>query len=144
MEAAAMSRILSPTWVVLILAGVGAPGAGAQTPAAVYGAYEAEARATAPAFAGFSPQRGEAFFQSRHGGEWSCATCHTSRPVDPGRHAKTGKPIAPLAPAANPERFTSLAGADKWFRRNCTDVVGRACTVQEKGDVLAYLMQQKR
>ena len=56
---------------------------------------------------------------------------------------ETGKPIAPLAPLANGERFTDLAFADKWFRRNCNDVLGRACTAQEKGDVLAYLMQVK-
>jgi hypothetical protein len=61
-----------------------------------------------------------------------------------GRHAKTGKPIAPLAPAANTERFTDAAKSEKWFRRNCNDVVGRPCTTQEKGDVLAYLMSLKR
>jgi hypothetical protein len=58
-----------------------------------------------------------------------------------GRHAKTGKTIAPLAPAANPERFTSLSQSEKWFKRNCNDVLARECTAQEKGDVLAYLMQ---
>jgi hypothetical protein len=51
--------------------------------------------------------------------------------------------IAPLAPAANPQRFTSLEKADKWFKRNCNDVLGRPCTSEEKGDVLAYLMSLK-
>jgi len=91
--------------------------------------------------AGFSVERGRAFFQSTHGNEWSCASCHTQDPAASGRHAKTSKAIAPLAPAANPERFTSTAEAEKWFKRNCNDVLGRACTAQEKGDVLAYLMQ---
>ena len=117
--------------------------AGAQTPAALSSSYEATARRESPGFSGFSASRGDAFFHSAHGGEWSCATCHTANPVAPGKHAKTGKAIAPLAPAANPERFTSLATADKWFRRNCNDVVGRECTAQEKGDVLAYLAQLK-
>jgi hypothetical protein len=55
----------------------------------------------------------------------------------------TKKPIRPLAPAANAERFTNQDKIDKWFKRNCNDVVKRACTAQEKGDVLAYLMTVK-
>jgi hypothetical protein len=53
---------------------------------------------------------------------------------------RTGKSIAPLAPAVNPERFADAATAEKWFRRNCNDVVGRECTPQEKGDVLTWLI----
>ena len=89
--------------------------------------------------AGFSAQRGELFFKATHGNDWSCASCHTANPLGPGKHAKTGKPIEPLAPAANPKRFTDAAAVEKWFRRNCNDVLGRACTAQEKGDVTAYL-----
>ncbi|MBX9935628.1 MAG: DUF1924 domain-containing protein, partial [Burkholderiaceae bacterium] len=55
----------------------------------------------------------------------------------------TGKTIAPLAPAFNPERFTDTAKADKWFRRNCKDVLSRECTAAEKADVLAWLVQLK-
>ena len=105
--------------------------------------FEAEARAAGSGFSGFSAQRGEAFFKTTHGAEWSCASCHTASPLAAGKHAKTGKPIAPLAPAANPERFTDAATVDKWFRRNCNDVLGRACTAQEKGDVMQYLMSLK-
>jgi len=100
------------------------------------------AAAALPALAqapGFSAQRGEAFFKATHGNDWSCASCHTANPLGPGKHAKTGKPIEPLAPAANPKRFTDAAAVEKWFRRNCNDVLGRACTAQEKGDVTAYL-----
>jgi mono/diheme cytochrome c family protein len=124
-----------------VLVGIGA--ACAETPAALAAGYEAAARRESPGFAGFSPKRGEQLFQSPHGSEWSCASCHTPNPLVPGKHAKTGKAITPLAPAANPERFTSLATAEKWFKRNCNDVIGRPCTNQEKGDVLAYLMQLK-
>jgi len=105
--------------------------------------FESEARAASSAFTGFSAQRGEAFFKATHGAEWSCASCHTANPLAQGRHAKTGKPIGPLAPAANGERFTDAATTEKWFRRNCNDVLGRACTAQEKGDVLQYLMSLK-
>lgn len=83
---------------------------------------------------------GQAFFNSRHGAEWSCASCHGSPPTGPGKHAGTGKPIAPLAPAFNPEAFTDSAKTDKWFRRNCKDVLGRECSAAEKADVLAYLI----
>jgi len=105
--------------------------------------FEAEARAAGSAFSGFSVQRGETLFKATHGAEWSCASCHTANPLSVGKHAKTAKPIAPLAPAANPERFTDRGAVDKWFRRNCNDVLGRACTAQEKGDVLEYLMSLK-
>lgn len=57
-----------------------------------------------------------------------------------GKHSVTGKPIDPLAPAANPERFTNPAKVEKWFKRNCKDVLKRECTPQEKGDVLTYLL----
>mgnify|MGYP000380230261 CR=1 FL=1 len=52
--------------------------------------------------------------------------------------------FAPLAPAAHAERFTRADKVDKWFKRNCNDVLGRACTAQEKGDVLAYLTSLKK
>ena len=115
----------------------------ARTPTDEQKRFEAEARAADSRFSGFSAQRGEAFFKSTHGGDWSCASCHTGNPLAAGRHAKTGKPLAPLAPGANAERFTDTAAVDKWFRRNCNDVLGRPCTAQEKGDVLQYLMNLK-
>ena len=34
---------------------------------------------------------------------------------------------------------TDEAKVDKWFRRNCNDVLSRECTAVEKADVLAYL-----
>ena len=83
--------------------------------------------------------RGKTFFSSRHGGEWSCASCHGTPPTTQGKHASTGKSIAPLAPAFNPKAFTDTAKVDKWFRRNCNDVVARECSATEKADVLAYL-----
>jgi hypothetical protein len=112
----------------------------AADPASLLGAYQAEARHNDASFAA-SIARGEAFFNARHGNEWSCASCHGNPPTGQGKHAKTGKAIAPLAPKANAERFADAAKAEKWFRRNCNDVLGRACTASEKADVLAFLLR---
>jgi len=87
--------------------------------------------------------RGQAFFTARHGKEWSCSTCHGATPTQPGKHASTGKAIGALAPAANAERFTDPAKTEKWFRRNCNDVVGRECGAGEKADLLAWLITLK-
>jgi mono/diheme cytochrome c family protein len=97
------------------------------------------------AIAGRAPDvaRGASLFTSRHGRDWSCSSCHGALPVGTGRHTVTGKPISPMAPAANRERFSSAAKTEKWFRRNCNDVLGRECTAAEKADVLAWLMTLK-
>lgn len=100
--------------------------------------YSAEAK-EAP-----SSQRGSKFFSEKHGNEWSCSSCHGMPPTGEGKHASTNKVIAPLAPAFNPERFTDEAKVEKWFKRNCNDVLGRACTASEKSDVLAYLISLKK
>ena len=115
-----------------------------ETPTDFLKQFEATARQESAAFPGFSSQRGATFFRATHGREWSCASCHTQNPVVAGKHAKTDKPIAPLAPATNAERFTRPDKVEKWFKRNCNDVMGRACTAQEKGDVLAYLTSLKK
>ena len=88
-------------------------------------------------------EQGAAFFSARHGGEWSCAPCHGTTPTTQGQHASTGKKIAPLAPAVNPKAYTDEDTVDKWFRRNCKDVLSRECTAAEKADVLAWLVQLK-
>jgi mono/diheme cytochrome c family protein len=116
----------------------------AETPAGYLRSLETEVRRTTPAFDGFSASRGERLFKTTHGAEWSCASCHTGDPTAPGKHAKTGKPIAPLAPGANAERFTDPAKVEKWFKRNCNDVLNRPCTPVEKGDVLTWLISLKR
>ena len=123
----------------LALAAAALPAA-AESPRTLLDDYAAQARKENPAFAGASTERGRAFFTKVQGKDWSCASCHTPVPSAGGKHAVTGKAIAPLAPAANPERFASASKAEKWFRRNCNDVLGRECTAQEKGDVLAWLL----
>lgn len=90
-----------------------------------------------------NPQKGDLFFNHLHGGKWSCASCHGTPPVTEGKHASTSKLIKPLAPAANLQAFTDTAKIDKWFRRNCKDVLERECEAAEKADVLAYLLSLK-
>ncbi|MBZ0091186.1 MAG: DUF1924 domain-containing protein [Sulfuricellaceae bacterium] len=114
----------------------------AETPQALLAGYAAEAARTAP---GFTPsaQRGREFFQRKWGVSQtmpSCAACHTPIPAAEGKHSITGKRIAPLSPAANPERFTRLDKAEKWFRRNCNDVAGRDCSAAEKADFIQFLL----
>ncbi len=95
--------------------------------------YSSEAKQVA------SVTRGEKFFISKHGKEWSCASCHGAPPTKEGKHASTDKTIRPLAPAFNSKRFTDAAKVNKWFKRNCNDVLGRECSSLEKADVMAYL-----
>ena len=97
------------------------------------------AQAGAPADAG----RGRQIFTMRHAGEWSCSSCHGQPPLGAGKHAGTGKLLEPLAPATNPKAFTLTTRVDKWFRRNCSDVLKRECSAAEKADVLAYLLSVK-
>jgi cytochrome c peroxidase len=91
-----------------------------------------------------SAARGEKLFTSKHGKDWSCATCHNAPPTTDGKHASTDKTIAPLAPAFNAKRFTDEAKVNKWFKRNCNDVLTRECTPLEKADMMAYLNTFKR
>ncbi|MDO8419978.1 MAG: DUF1924 domain-containing protein [Rubrivivax sp.] len=111
--------------------------AAAATPAELLGGYRSAAGVVP------DPARGHKLFTTPQGRDWSCASCHGAVPTQAGRHAATGKPIGALAPAFNAERFTDGAKVEKWFRRNCNDVVGRECTAAEKADVLAWLLTLK-
>ena len=131
--------VLVPTLAALAAAAaslipIAAPAA---EPAQLLAGYAAKAGAPAVA------ERGRQLFTSPHGREWSCATCHGVPPTQPGKHASTGKTIAPLAPAFDAQRFTDAAKVEKWFKRNCNDVLNRPCTAREKGDVLEYLISLK-
>lgn len=74
-----------------------------------------------------------------HGSERACTSCHTADPRRSGRHAVTGKAIEPMAPSVNPGRLTDARTIAKWLLRNCKWTLGRACTAQEKGDLIRYL-----
>lgn len=90
-----------------------------------------------------SADHGRLFFTSTHGSKWTCASCHGGAPTKVSKHASTGKAIDPLAPAANPDAFTDVVRVDKWFLRNCKDVLSRECTAAEKSDVIAFLLTLK-
>jgi hypothetical protein len=91
------------------------------------------------------PERGQKMFTTDFGRDLglSCSSCHGAVPVQAGKDAVTEKAIAPLAPAANPKRFTDRTKVEHWFRLNCKDFVGRECTAGEKADLLAWLISLK-
>lgn len=138
-------RKLTTTCVMLLMAAGAATAIAAVSPAqkVVQDHYATQARTADAAFKDGSVQRGEAFFQGRHTGgkadSPSCTSCHTSDLKKPGK-TRAGKEIAPMAPSVNPKRLTDLAEVEKWFKRNCSDVLGRECTAPEKADVIAYLL----
>lgn len=126
-----------PSRALIVACATLSPLAYAVTPAEQLAGYSAQAATPA------QPARGQQLFTTRHGKDWSCASCHTATPTGEGKHASTGKVIGPLAPAFNPQRFTDTAKTEKWFRRNCNDVMGRECSATEKADVLAWLLTLK-
>jgi hypothetical protein len=122
---------------------LGASPALAETPSELVSSFAAEAAQSNPGFAP-SAQRGQAFFTR----EWgvsrkmpNCTVCHSKNLKAEGKHVITDKPIDPLSPLANPKRFTSLKKVEKWFKRNCTEVVGRECTAAEKADFIQFVSQ---
>ena len=131
-------------YTALLLSAVIAMPAWAEQPQDFLARFAAQAKTDNAAFSGFDASHGEQFFKSRHDGDWSCSSCHTDNPAEPGKHSVTKKDIKPLAPSTNPERFTNAEKVEKWFKRNCKDVLKRECTAQEKGDVLTYLLSLGR
>jgi cytochrome c len=122
---------------LLVVALTAAGAVHALTPAEQLAGYSTAAKSAA------DPARGKQFFATQGTKDWSCSSCHGATPTGTGKHAATGKSIQPLAPAFNAERFTDPAKTEKWFRRNCNDVIGRECSAGEKADVLAWLMTLK-
>jgi len=132
--------IAKKIWLTLLIFASANP-VFAETPASLMSGYAAEAAKTS---SGFTPsaQRGQAFFTK----EWAvsqkmpnCTVCHGKNLKVDGKHVVTDKRIDPLSPAVNSERFTSLKKAEKWFKRNCTEVVGRECTPAEKADFIQFV-----
>lgn len=101
--------------------------------------------AAAAKSAGFSAARGQTLHtQNFSGGKPdtpSCTSCHGKDTRSAGR-TRTGKAIDPVALSATPTRYTDPAKVEKWFKRNCTEVLGRECTPQEKGDWLSFVLSQ--
>jgi mono/diheme cytochrome c family protein len=113
---------------------------------AITAGYARQARDADPAFSVFSAKRGEDLFRTRWSGgdprTPSCTACHTDNPRAPGRNARTGRPIDPVAVSVNPSRFTDAGDVEKQFTRDCKSVLGRPCTPLEKGDYITFMTGQ--
>jgi hypothetical protein len=141
----------------------------ADTPEQILERYAERAKHENPDFAGFSAEHGhELYLQKRVlpvVGAINCASCHMADPreeiiahkskvlcrechvINDSEHpnpkdAKLRK-IPPLAPSANPKRLTDFDHVDKFLKPNCELAIGRACTTQEKGDIIAWLISVK-
>ena len=131
-------------WMFMLAVGL-VPTAQAAPRDDILAGYAAQAKADDAAFAGFSATRGEALHRDRHTGgkpdSPSCTSCHGENTRAAGR-TPVGKAIEPVAVSATPTRYTDAAKVEKWFRRNCREVLGRECSAREKGDWLAYMTTQ--
>jgi hypothetical protein len=105
--------------------------------------YTSAAKATNPAFKGFSAERGKVLhsqkFASGKPDSPSCTSCHGADPRSVGHNA-TGKQIEAMALSVNTSRYSDPAKVEKWFKRNCNEVIGRECSATEKGDWLTYML----
>jgi len=138
-----MSKLTLLAGAVLVTGAAAAAAAVNPAQKAIQDHYATLARGSDAAFKEGSAARGEAFFQGRNtGGKAetpSCTTCHSSDLKEAGQ-TRAGKEIAPMAASINAKRYTDPAEVEKWFKRNCADVLGRECTPAEKSDLLAYLL----
>lgn len=107
--------------------------------------YAAAARAADPAFAGFSAERGATLHRTSFGlgkpDTPACTSCHREDSRSPGK-TRAGKVIEPMAASVVPTRYADAAKVEKWFKRNCNEVLGRECTPVEKGDWLSWMLSQ--
>ena len=131
-------RLATATALAFFIPALALAGA-AQKP--ILDGYAAQAKAELAGLAGFSAERGKAFFLAKHDASPetpSCTTCHTADPTKAGQ-TRAGKELAPMAVSKTPDRFTDAEKVEKWFTRNCQSVIGRACTAQEKGDFITFM-----
>ena len=138
-----MKTLLSLLLVAACCAHVEIAATGQQQPLLDF--YASEAKDADPAFGGFSAERGERLFRTKFPEAKpdtpACTACHTADPRKAGR-TRAGKDIDPMAVSANPKRYTDQAKAEKWFGRNCRNVLGRECTATEKGDFITFMLSQ--
>ena len=73
-----------------------------------------------------------------------CRQCHVINDSE-HPHPKDAKlrKIPPLAPSANPKRLTNIEHVEEFLKPNCEMLIGRECTTQEKGDIIAWLISVK-
>ena len=116
---------MNPAFVTVALIALMLPVAGLASPREeLLSQYAAAAKAASPGFSGFSASRGE---------KLHFATFHSGKPDTPSDA---------VAISVTPTRYSDPAKVEKWFKRNCNDVLGRECTALEKGDWLSYMISQ--
>lgn len=134
-------RSVALPWIAV--AALALPAAAAPPSPPLLAALAAEAGREGPGFHDFSAERGAVFYRAERvradGTKSACSSCHTADPRAPGR-TRANKDILPLAPVANADRLTDPVKVEKWFARNCMDVLERPCTAREKGDFVTYLL----
>ena len=130
---------------IVVLACAFLPAAAAESPKSLLDFYASEAKASDPGFSGFSAERGEHLFRNKFStgkpDTPSCTTCHTTDAAKTGQ-TRAGKDIEPMAASANTKRYSDQAKTEKWFGRNCNNVLGRDCTATEKGDFITFMLSQ--
>lgn len=107
--------------------------------------YQALVKGVNPTYV-LNAEAGRAFYVKKHavkGKQMACTDCHGDSPKGVGKHAETGKKIAPLSPYVNPKRFSNLKKTEETFDKHCVDVLERNCTSQEKGDYIVYVLSVK-
>ena len=138
-----MKTTTTASLVILLLTAL-LPAVGIAAPRdALLATLAAAAKDADPAFSGFSAARGEKLHFTRFSGGKaqtpSCTSCHGDDPRGAGR-TPAGKMIDALALSVTPTRFSDPAKVDKWFKRNCQEVLGRQCTPLEMGDWLSFMI----
>jgi hypothetical protein len=130
---------------IIVLACTLAAATAGESPQSLLDFYANAAKASDHGFSGFSAERGEHLFRTKFStGKLdtpSCTTCHTADPTKTGQ-TRAGKDIEPMAASANPNRYSDQAKTEKWFGRNCNNVLGRECTATEKGDFITFMLSQ--
>ena len=138
-----MKTTTTASLVILLLTAL-LPAVGIAAPRdALLATLAAAAKDADPAFSGFSAARGEKLHFTRFSGGKaqtpSCTSCHGDDPRGAGR-TPAGKTIDALALSVTPTRYSDPAKVDKWFKRNCQEVLGRQCTPLEMGDWLSFMI----
>lgn len=97
-------------------------------------------------FKPFTAEAGREFYLKRRSWQLTdptCSGCHTEDPKKEGKHIETKKPIKPLAPVANADRFVNIEKVEKNFADHCQDLLERDCYANEKGSYISYMMSVK-
>jgi hypothetical protein len=130
---------------IIVLACTLVPASAGESPQSLLDFYANAAKASDRGFSGFSAERGEHLFRTKFStgkpDTPSCTTCHTADATKTGQ-TRAGKDIEPMAASTNPNRYSDQAKTEKWFGRNCNNVLGRDCTATEKGDFITFMLSQ--